>query len=266
MRLLKILEPFLKSHETPPVDPGLVTSRVEPKGKTTDGAKILAVNAGTAGVVPKVDTGVGGRQIPGELKAGKSGLAHKLIPFGSGPIRPLRENYATEEAFDAVFLKYQDAQMARLAEEYPEARHFGQVYHGADLPPETVFVSGLPKKGDGDDFDLQEHQREFMERDLPPEKQSALRGACADARIPAQFAGEGGWVYVLVPRGGSFPLEQALGRDLVKGASGEAEHSFAARQPGCQIYGAFKVGEYSDAYGSYRLGPLVLNPNFKPVR
>ena len=181
------------------------------------------------------------------------------------PIRPVRDNFRSDALFDDSFLRYQDAQLARLAATVSGVRHTQQLFHGSDLPPEVVFATGLPMKGDGDDFDLGEHQRELVRLDDPATKRSALRGGCVDARMPAKFAGEGGWVYVLTPRGGAFPLDEALGNAQARGAAGELEHSFGARQPACQIYAAYRVGRYSQAVDAHLLEGPRLNRGFRPV-
>ena len=203
---------------------------------------------------------------PPELVVTSAGALARQHAVGAGTlIRPRREDFGSEDGFDAAFLEYQDARMAKLRERYPGVGFSEQIFHGSDLPPEVVFKTGLPRKGEGDNFDLRAHQGELYQLDAPPEKRSALRGGCSDARICSGLAGEGYWVYKLVPRGGTFPLEQALGAQIISAAAGEAEHAFAARQPGSQVYSAFRVGAWSDVFDACRLGPEILNPDFKPV-
>jgi hypothetical protein len=181
------------------------------------------------------------------------------------PVRPRAEYYADVGAFDAAFLAYQDARMRQLLRRFPDAAYAGQLFHGTDLPPEVVLVTGLPQKGAGDNFDIREHQLDFHQLGDPPETYSALRGACIDATTPGLFAGEGGYVYALVPRGGAVDLLAALGGEQAKGASGEHEVCFGARQPACQIVAWYKVGAYSDVHGAHRLEGPFPNPNFSPI-
>ena len=182
---------------------------------------------------------------------------------GAG-VRPQRDDFPSEEAFDKAYLSYQSAQMAKLGAEFPDATIFGQVFHGTDLPPGKVLKDGIPMKGEGNCFDLAKHQREFGGVDTPPDEQSAMRGSCLDARMPAKFAGEGGFVYVLKPVGGSVSLDGALGDKQATGAQGELEYSFGARQPPSQILGYFEVGRYSDVHDAFRLGKMIKNPGADP--
>lgn len=201
----------------------------------------------------------------GAVAAGANSIAAQVAGLGNAPLRPQREYYETEDAYDQAYLAYQDQHMKALRERYPDAWHKGEVMHGCDLPPEVVLKQGLRQKGEGDNFDLREHQRDFHTLDKPAAAYSALRGGCLDARIPAGLAGEGRWVYILVPRGGALALDAALGNDQVRGTQGELEHSFGARQPGCQIRGYLKVGSYSDLHDAYRLEGPIDNPDFDPA-
>jgi hypothetical protein len=172
----------------------------------------------------------------------------------------------------APVLHWQRQQMNKLKAEHPGAFCGGAVFHGTNLPPDQVLRNGIPATG-GRDFDLMEHQRQFIQAGETREEQSALRGSCLMASTPAGFAGEGGWVYKLYPVGGGIDVNTALGPkvvDIAKGTlegsimPGETEVAFASYQPSCQIEGYFQVGSYSEAHGQYRLGKFVPNPHFAP--
>ena len=172
----------------------------------------------------------------------------------------------------APVLQWQRQEMNRLKAEHGHAFCSGPVFHGTDLPPDRVLLEGIPATG-GRDFDLMEHQRQFIQAGEPKEEQSALRGSCLMASTPAGFAGEGGWVYKLYPVGGGIDVNAALGPkvvDIARGTlegsimPGETEVAFASYQPSCQIEGYFQVGSYSEAHGKYRLGKFVPNPYFAP--
>lgn len=165
---------------------------------------------------------------------------------------------------DAQLCRWQQQEMARLREKHPHAYYGAAVFHGTDLPPDQVLLSGIPATG-GQNFDLAAHQRQ--------EKGSALRGSCQTADIPAQFAGPGAWVYKLYAVGGGIDVNAALGDKRVDYASGslqgsimpgEHEVAIASHQPACQIEGYYQVGSYSELHEKYRLGPFVPNPNFNP--
>jgi len=169
-------------------------------------------------------------------------------------------------------LHWQRQEMYKLRQQHPHAYCGGAVFHGTDLAPDLVLREGIPATG-GRDFDLMEHQRQFIQAGEAKETQSALRGSCLMAATPAGFAGEGGWVYKLYPVGGGIDVNSALGPktvDLVHGTlegsimPGETESAFASYQPPCQIEGYFPVGSYSEAHGKYRLGKFVPNPHFAP--
>jgi hypothetical protein len=169
-------------------------------------------------------------------------------------------------------LQWQRQEMQKLREQNPHAFCASALFHGTDLPPDQVLLSGIPATG-GRDFDLEEHQRQFLEAGAPKQEQSALRGSCLLPDTPAGFAGEGGWVYKLYPVGGGIDVNSALGPKTVDLTSGtlegsimpaENEIAFASYQPACQIEGYFQVGSYSESFGKYRLGKFVPNPNFRP--
>ena len=169
-------------------------------------------------------------------------------------------------------LQWQRQEMNKLREQNPHAFCGGAVFHGTDLPPDQVLLSGIPATG-GQDFDLEEHQRQFIEAGAPKQEQSALRGSCMLPDTPAGFAGEGGWVYKIYPVGGGIDVNSALGPKTVDLASGtlegsimpgENEIAFASYQPPCQIEGYFQVGSFSESFGKYRLGKFIPNPNFQP--
>lgn len=172
----------------------------------------------------------------------------------------------------APLLQWQRQEMKKLKAEHGNAYCGGAVFHGTGLPPEKVLLDGIPATG-GRDFDLMEHQRQFVQLGEPKEEQSALRGSCLSASTPAGFAGEGGWVYKLYPVGGGIDVNAALGPkkvDLAKGClqgsimPGETEIAFASYQPSCQIEGYYQVGSYSETHGHYRLSKFVPNPHFAP--
>lgn len=165
---------------------------------------------------------------------------------------------------DPSKLVWQRQNMARLKAQFPQAHYGGALYHGTGVPPEEVFTRGIPATG-GENFDLVEHQRQSGD--------SALRGSCTQADIPALFAGEGGFVYKLYPVGGGVDVNAALGEkhvDLVGGKlrgsimPGENEVAFASYQPPCQVEGYYPVGEFSHIHDKYRLGKFVPNPHFEP--
>lgn len=188
------------------------------------------------------------------------------------PEKPRRENFSSDELYDSSLLEWQVAGMSQLREKYPNAAVGGEVYHGCDLPPEIVFEKGIPEKG-GQDFDIIRHQRQTDINGNPSPGNSALRGSCADARTPAGFTGEGGWVYKLVPVGGGIDLNTALyGRPLTETLGngnlmhGETEICIASRQPAYRIVGCFHVGDYFDSAQAYKLGKFIENPNYDPSR
>ncbi|MBN9414376.1 hypothetical protein ABS71_06515 [bacterium SCN 62-11] len=172
----------------------------------------------------------------------------------------------------APVLQWQRQEMNKLKERHSHAFCGGPVFHGTGLSPDQVLLEGIPATG-GRDFDLMEHQRQFIQVGEAKEEQSALRGSCLAAPTPAGFAGEGGWVYKLYPVGGGIDVNAALGPkkvDMAKGTlegsimPGETEIAFASYQPSCQIEGYYQVGSYSEAHGKYRLGKFVPNPHFAP--
>ena len=174
--------------------------------------------------------------------------------------RPQRSEHASDKAFDKAFIIYQDVRMKELGEQYPKARCGAPIWHGSDFPPEVVLSQGLPAKK-GDNYDLVDHQQEFSDPDKP-DSGSALRGGCLDCRIPGGMAGEGGYVYLIQPRGRSVSLSQALAENDLLPA--ESELSFGARQPPEQIVAWRRVGKYSDVHEAYRLGEQHDNPGFDP--
>lgn|GEM_PF-2998859 len=188
------------------------------------------------------------------------------------PEKPKRENFSSDELYDSSLVEWQVAGVQQLIEKYPNAVVRGEVYHGCDLPPEVVFEKGIPEKG-GQDFDLIRHQRQKDAQGNPSGSNSALRGSCADARTPAGFTGEGGWVYKLVPVGGGVDLNTALfGQTVQEGFGkanlmhGETEICIGSRQPAWRIAGCFQVGDFFESAQCYRLGKFIENPNYDPSR
>lgn len=219
------------------------------QGKLGCGASKIPVGAS--------DTGAG-NSVFGTMVAEKSGQGGAV----GLPARPQRDDFADDASFDQAYLSYQDAHLAALRDRHPKAFCRGEVYYGCDLPPEQVLKDGIPAKR-GENFDLADHQRELVDADHP-ERSSALRGSCRDARMPGKFAGEGGYVYILEPRGGAFSLMDALGLD--DKLPEELELPFGSRQLARQIKGYRKVGAYAWGAEAYRLGPLVENPGFDPEK
>ena len=195
----------------------------------------------------------------GPVSTRRGGVLSAFDDARNGLSKPDRAAFDDDASFDAAFLGYQDARMAELRKAHPHARVNASIWHGTDTPPEEVLAHGLPAKP-GDCYDLAKHQLDFTDRSRP-EESSALRGGCSDCRIPGLMAGEGGWVYLIAPRGGAISLGDALReKDFLPE---ETEISFGARQPPDRILGWRQVGRYSDLHGAHRIGEFVENPDYK---
>lgn len=211
--------------------------------------------------------------------SGASESAGKAKTAGNGNVsdnkKPERSDFSTFEEYDKAYLEFQTKNMTDLRRLHPDAAHVEYVYYGCNFPPEEVFKNGIPEKGGGC-FDLSMHQREIDDQGMTDKNFSAMRGSCIDARVPAKFAGTGGYVYRLAPLGGGVRLETALfSKPKVNPVTlqiqgnflpGEEEICIGSRQPAHRIAGCFKVGEYSETSDLFRLGPFTENPGFDQAR
>ncbi|MCE1248047.1 MAG: hypothetical protein LWY06_15505 [Firmicutes bacterium] len=217
--------------------------------------------------VEGADAQVSGGGASVQASAGESSANAQL------PERPMRENFASDAEFDSAYCDYQTANMKNLIKEYPNAVVYSSVCYGCNIPPEEVFKNGIPAKG-GSDFDVIRHQREVDKDGKYDAANSALRGSCDNAMVPAKFAGKGGFVYKLKPLGGAIDVEAAICRPRHLNPvtlqyegnmfSGEQEISIGSRQPACQIEGYYEVGEYNETHDAHKLGKFVPNPDYKP--
>jgi hypothetical protein len=265
-RLFRLFKPSTAERK-PPVEGGQNVTTGEPtRTEPSDAKRVAEGELEVAGKEAAQQLGDHRGALGGTagFEGARSPMAMMMAQKTGAPVRPQRADFDSDEAFDKAYLSYQSAQMAKLAAQYLDAAVHGEVFHGTTLPPEVVFKEWLPMKGDGDCFDLKKHQAEFTTVDMPDSDKSALRGSCLDARMPGKFADEGGWVYILKPLGGAISLESALGDDQARGAQGETEFSFGARQPGRQILAALPVGAWSDNHDAYRLGKRIDNPDADP--
>lgn len=240
-------------------NPGTNSSAVE---QTSAVGQIAAGNADVPGRSAGAHLGVPTDSTPaphgGNTTVFATALAERSADAGLP--RPKREDFDSDQSFRSAYLQYQDANMAVLKDQYPRAYYGGPVWYGTHLKPEQVLKEGIFPK-EGANFDIQDHQRDFKRYDQP-EQGSALRGSCTDCRVPAGIAGDGGYVYMLEPRGGTIALGQALGEDDLIPA--EQEYAFGSCQPPEAIKAWREVGDYSEVHGSFRLGPQQDNPDYKP--
>ncbi len=186
---------------------------------------------------------------------------------------PKRKDFKTFDEYDKAYLEFQKSRLKFLAQKYPNAFYRGAVWHGTHLPLEEVFQNGLPSR-ESDNFDLEEHQFQFVDVERGKKDYSAFRGSSEDARVPATFARTGYYVYKLFPYGGGIVLDTALGEKLkvenllVAKNKGllrpeEKEIVIGSRQPAFIVEGCRRVGDWSEAMEAYRLEEFVKNPNFK---
>jgi hypothetical protein len=226
------------------------------------------VNRGHTHVPPTMQSGVNRDALSDKATLRREACATAARFINANPSRrshrPLPDMFPSQENFENAYLHYQSKQMGQLQSQHPQAFIRGSLYHGADLPPERVFDEGLGRKGDGDNFDLREHQRGYVSNPQHVNEASALRGGCLNALVPAKFAHTGAWVYKLRPVGGSLCVEAALGHKQIKGAQAEQEFSFGACQPGWAVEGAYPVLDFSETHDAFRLGAFIKNPTYRP--